>query len=169
MWGGSNYNQVKKELLNKYPSIKKCLTVSKRNMKKFLEINRFLFPWHDDSSINKAATIIIKAKLLISKKEIVIESTKSNGVVDHFFYKNGEYFASSDSILFFSTVKDTILNVTSYEKKYKIIIKKERDGVYKTSSYYVNDKGSLYFLISYSYDSKYQIFQIEKGSNVVYQ
>ena len=52
-----------------------------------------------------------------SKKEIVIESTKSNGVVDHFFYKNGEYFASSDSILYFSTVKDTILNVTIYEKK----------------------------------------------------
>ena len=49
------------------------------------------------------------------------------------------------------------------------IIKKERDGVYKTSSYYVDDMGSLYFLISYSYDSKYQIFQIEKGSNVVYQ
>ena len=38
--GVSNYNQVKKELINKYPSIKKCLTVSKRNMKKFLEINR---------------------------------------------------------------------------------------------------------------------------------
>ena len=70
---------------------------------------------------------------------------------------------------FFSTVKDTILNVTSYETKYKIIIKKERDGVYKTSSYYVNDKGSLYFMISYSYDSKYRIFQIEKCSNVVYQ
>ena len=81
--------------------------------------------------------------------------------MEHFFYKNGEYFASSDSILFFSTVKDTILNVTSYDNKYKIIIKKEKDGVYKTSSYYVNDMGCLYFLISYSYDSKYQIFQIE--------
>lgn len=51
----------------------------------------------------------------------------------------------------------------------KIIIKKEKDGVYKTSSYYVNDMGCLYFLISYSYDSKYQIFQIEKCNNVVYQ
>lgn len=104
-----------------------------------------------------------------SQKEIVIESIKKKGVVEHFFYKNGEYFASSDSILFFSTVKDTILNVTSYDNKYKIIIKKEKDGVYKTSSYYVNDMGCLYFLISYSYDSKYQIFQIEKCNNVVYQ
>ena len=179
--GVSNYNQVKKELINKYPSIKKCLTVSKRNMKKFLEINSFalimivaaallmlLSSCHGNRkrlSSNEESSFLIT----YSKKEIVIESTKSNGVVDHFFYKNGEYFASSDSVLFFSTVKDTILNVTSYEKKYKIIIKKERDGVYKTSSYYVNDMGSLYFLISYSYDSKYQIFQIEKGSNVVYQ
>ena len=179
--GVSNYNQVKKELINKYPSIKKCLTVSKRNMKKFLEINSFalimivaaallmlLSSCHGNRkrlSSNEESSFLIT----YSKKEIVIESTKSNGVVDHFFYKNGEYFASSDSILFFSTLKDTILNVTSYEKKYKIIIKKERDGVYKTSSYYVNDKGSLYFMISYSYDSKYQIFQIEKGSNVMYQ
>ena len=154
--------------------------MSKRNMKKFLEINSFalimivaallmlLSSCHGNRkrlSSNEESSFLIT----YSKKEIVIESTKSNGVVDHFFYKNGEYFASSDSILFFSTVKDTILNVTSYEQKYKIIIKKERDGVYKTSSYYVNDKGSLYFLISYSYDSKYQIFQIEKGSNVVYQ
>jgi len=100
-----------------------------------------------------------------SQKEIVIESIR-NGVV---FYKNGEYFASSDSILFFSTVKDTIINVSSCERTYKIIIKKEKDGVYKTYSYYVNDMGCLYFLISYSYDSKYQIFQIEKCTNVVYQ
>ena len=149
-------------------------------MKKFLEINSFalimivaallmlLSSCHGNRkrlSSNEESSFLIT----YSKKEIVIESTKSNGVVDHFFYKNGEYFASSDSILFFSTVKDTILNVKSYEKKYKIIINKERDGVYKTSSYYVNDKGSLYFMISYSYDSKYRIFQIEKGSNVVYQ
>lgn len=156
------------------------LTVSKRNMKKFLEINSFalimivaallmlLSSCHGNRkrlSSNEESSFLIT----YSQKEIVIESTKSNGVVDHFFYKNGEYFASSDSVLFFSTVKDTILNVTSYETKYKIIIKKERDGVYKTSSYYVNDKGSLYFMISYSYDSKYRIFQIEKCSNVVYQ
>ena len=170
--GVSNYNQVKKELINKYPSIKKCLIVSKRNMKKFLEINSFalimivaallmlLSSCHGNRkrlSSNEESSFLIT----YSKKEIVIESTKSNGVVDHFFYKNGEYFASSDSILFFSTLKDTILNVTSYEKKYKIIIKKERDGVYKTSSYYVNDKGSLYFMISYSYDSKSLLSRLE--------
>ena len=34
------------------------------------------------------------------------EETSCNDVVDHFFYKNGEYFASSDSILFFSTLKE---------------------------------------------------------------
>ena len=67
-----------------------------------------------------------------SQKEIVIESIR-NGVVEHFFYKNGEYFASSDSILFFSTVKDTIINVTSCERTYKIIIKKEKDGVYNNT------------------------------------
>ena len=148
-------------------------------MKKFLEINSFalimivaallmlLSSCHGNRkrlSSNEESSFLIT----YSKKEIVIESTKSNGVVDHFFYKNGEYFASSDSILFFSTLKDTILNVTIYEKKIQNN-NKERDGVYKTSSYYVNDKGSLYFMISYSYDSKYQIFQIEKGSNVVYQ
>ena len=56
-----------------------------------------------------------------SQKEIVIESIKKKGVVEHFFYKNGEYFASSDSILFFSTVKDTILNVLHTYKEIKSI------------------------------------------------
>ena len=35
-----------------------------------------------------------------SKKEIVIESSTKTGK-DHFFKKDGEYFSSSDSILFF--------------------------------------------------------------------
>lgn len=109
-------------------------------MKKFLEINSFtlimivaallmlLSSCHGNRkrlSSNEESSFLIT----YSKKEIVIESTKSNGVVDHFFYKNGEYFASSDSILYFSTVKDTILNVTSYEQKYKIIIKKETEYI----------------------------------------
>lgn len=48
-----------------------------------------------------------------SKNEIVVES--DNGAT-HFIYKNGEYFTSSfgsDSIVFFSTVKDYRLKITS--------------------------------------------------------
>ena len=159
---------------------KKFLIVSKRNMRKCLVIKKIalimivaslLMPLSSCHGNRKRLSSNEESSFLItySQKEIVIESIKKKGVVEHFFYKNGEYFASSDSILFFSTVKDTILNVTSYDNKYKIIIKKEKDGVYKTSSYYVNDMGCLYFLISYSYDSKYQILQIEKCNNVVYQ
>ena len=48
-----------------------------------LEDNRFLFPWHDDSSINKAATIIIKVKLLISKNFFIFLLL----TVKHFFYR----------------------------------------------------------------------------------
>ena len=149
--------------------MRKCLVIKKIAL--IMIVASLLMPLSSCHGNRKRLSSNEESSFLItySQKEIVIESTKSNGVVTHYFYKHGEYFASSDSILFFSTLKDTILNVTIYEKKYKIIIKKERDGVYKTSSYYVNDKGSLYFMISYSYDSKYQIFQIEKGSNVVYQ
>ena len=100
-----------------------------------------------------------------SKNEITIESSKTG--VDCFFYKEGEYFASSDSILFFSTLRDTILNVTSSGNNYRIVIEKDKNGEYKTSSYFVNDKGCLYFLISYCYDAKYHVTQIEKCDNIV--
>ncbi|MEH2904391.1 hypothetical protein [Segatella copri] len=148
--------------------MRKCLVIKKIAL--IMIVASLLMPLSSCHGNRKRLSSNEESSFLItySQKEIVIESIKK-GVVEHFFYKNGEYFASSDSILFFSTVKDTILNVTSYDNKYKIIIKKEKDGVYKTSSYYVNDMGCLYFLISYSYDSKYQIFQIEKCKNVVYQ
>jgi hypothetical protein len=149
--------------------MRKCLVIKKIAL--IMIVASLLMPLSSCHGNRKRLSSNEESSFLItySQKEIVIESIKKKGVVEHFFYKNGEYFASSDSILFFSTVKDTILNVTSYDHKYKIIIKKEKDGVYKTSSYYVNDMGCLYFLISYSYDSKYQIFQIEKCNNVVYQ
>ena len=58
-----------------------------------------------------------------SKNEIVVES--DNGAT-HFIYKNGEYFTSSfgsDSIVFFSTVKDYRLKITDDTGlHYKIII-----------------------------------------------
>ena len=72
-----------------------------------------------------------------SKNEIVVES--DNGAT-HFIYKNGEYFTSSfgsDSIVFFSTVKDYRLKITSDTGlHYKIIIEKGDNGVYKTTTYF---------------------------------
>ena len=76
-----------------------------------------------------------------SKNEIVVES--DNGAT-HFIYKNGEYFTSfgSDSIVFFSTVKDYRLKITSDTGlHYKIIIEKGDNGVYKTTTYLITDKG----------------------------
>ena len=102
-----------------------------------------------------------------SKKEIVIKS--SRGDAEHFFLKDGEYFDSSDSTLFFSVVRDTILNVTNSGIDYKIIVEKGEDGQFKTSSYLVNDSGCLYFLISYCYDSNYHISKVVKCDNVIHQ
>lgn len=104
-----------------------------------------------------------------SKNEIVVES--DNGAT-HFIYKNGEYFTSfgSDSIVFFSTVKDYRLKITSDTGlHYKIIIEKGDNGVYKTTTYLITDKGCDHPTISYSYDSNYKILQVEKLRYVVYK
>ena len=97
-----------------------------------------------------------------SKNEIVVES--DNGAT-HFIYKNGEYFTSSfgsDSIVFFSTVKDYRLKITSDTGlHYKIIIEKGDNGVYKTTTYLITDKGCDHPTISYRYDSIYKIIQVE--------
>lgn len=104
-----------------------------------------------------------------SKNEIVVES---DGIADHFIYKNGEYFTScgSDSIVFFSTVEDyNIIKVSDEGHNYEIIIEKEKNGVYKTTTYYVTNQGCYYPAISYSYDSNYKILQVEKFRNIVYK
>lgn len=87
----------------------------------------------------------------------------------YFFEKDGEYFASSDSILFLSTVRDTVIDLKSCGLNYKVIIKKEENGQFTTSSYLVRDTGCLYFLISYTYDSDYHISKIVKSEFVEYQ
>ena len=105
-----------------------------------------------------------------SKNEIVVES--DNGAT-HFIYKNGEYFTSSfgsDSIVFFSTVKDYRLKITDDTGlHYKIIIEKGDNGVYKTTTYLITDKGCDHPTISYSYDSNYKILQVEKLRYIVYK
>lgn len=105
-----------------------------------------------------------------SKNEIVVESDDD---ATHFIYKNGEYFTSSfgsDSIVFFSTVKDYRLKITSDTGlHYKIIIEKGDNGVYKTTTYLITDKGCDHPTISYSYDSNYKILQVEKLRNIVYK
>ena len=79
-----------------------------------------------------------------SKNEIVVES--DNGAT-HFIYKNGEYFTSSfgsDSIVFFSTVKDYRLKITDDTGlHYKIIIEKGDNGVYKTTTYLIQIRGAI--------------------------
>lgn len=105
-----------------------------------------------------------------SKNEIVVESDDD---ATHFIYKNGEYFTSSfgpDSIVFFSTVKDYRLKITSDTGlHYKIIIEKGDNGVYKTTTYLITDKGCDHPTISYSYDSNYKILQVEKLRYIVYK
>ena len=113
----------------------------------------------------------LKSSYLVtySKNEIVVESDDD---ATHFIYKNGEYFTSfgSDSIVFFSTVKDYRLKITSDTGlHYKIIIEKGDNGVYKTTTYLITDKGCDHPTISYSYDSNYQILQVEKFRNIVYK
>ena len=104
-----------------------------------------------------------------SKNEIVVASDVG---ASHFIYKNGEYFASfgSDSIVFFSTVEDyNIIKVSDEGHNYEIIIEKEKNGVYKTTTYYVTNKGCHHPTISYSYDSNYKILQVEKLRYIVYK
>ena len=104
-----------------------------------------------------------------SKNEIVVESDDD---ATHFIYKNGEYFTSfgSDSIVFFSTVEDyNIIKVSDEGHNYEIIIEKEKNGVYKTTTYFVTNQGCHHPAISYSYDSNYKILQVEKFRNIVYK
>ena len=103
-----------------------------------------------------------------SKNEIVVASDVG---ASHFIYKNGEYFASfgSDSIVFFSTVEDYILKISEEGQNYEIIIEKGKNGVYKTTTYFVTNKGCYHPTISYSYDSNYKILQVEKLRYIVYK
>lgn len=43
--------------------------------------------------------------------KIIVKSSSKGHVTSIFYYKDGEYYDSSDSTLFFSTKKDTTINV----------------------------------------------------------
>lgn len=73
-------------------------------------------------------------------------------------------------LCFFSTVEDyNIIKVSDEGHNYEIIIEKEKNGVYKTTTYYVTIQGCHHPTISYSYDSNYKILQVEKFRNIVYK
>lgn len=84
----------------------------------------------------------------------------------YFFYKDGEYYDLSDSTLFFSTKKDTTINLISFGIKYQIVIKKENENQYSTTSYLMRDYYHPVFLISYVYNSNYDILKIIRYENV---
>lgn len=126
-------------------------------------------PYHKKTSLssNEHSTYDIT----YSENEIKVESPDMATSKSHFYYKNGEYYGSQDSTLFFSVVRDTVINITDeYGHKYRIEIEKMNNGQYKTSTYFINEvQGGIYFLISYVYDSKYHISKITKSEFVDYQ
>ena len=93
------------------------------------------------------------------KDEIIINSSEPHQLSSHFFYKDGEYFSSRDSMLYFSTIRDTVLNNNNGGTSLRVVIKKEKGGLFKTSSYIVNntvtDDGPIFLYITYYYDRGY--------------
>lgn len=85
--------------------MRKCLVIKKIAL--IMIVASLLMPLSSCHGNRKRLSSNEESSFLItySQKEIVIESIKKKGVVEHFFYKNGEYFASSDSILFFQQLK----------------------------------------------------------------
>lgn len=107
------------------------------------------------------------------KDEIIINSSEPHQLSSHFFYKDGEYFSSRDSMLYFSTIRDTILNNNNGGTSLRVVIKKEKEGLFKTSSYIVNntvtDDGPIFLYITYYYDSKYRISKVIKDTMLEYK
>lgn len=106
------------------------------------------------------------------KDEIIINSSEPHQLSSHFFYKDGEYFSSRDSMLYFSTIRDTVLN-NNGGTSLRVVIKKEKEGLFKTSSYIVNntvtDDGPIFLYITYYYDSKYRISKVIKDTMLEYK
>lgn len=96
--------------------------------------------------------------------EIIVKSPQKEN--SSFYYKDGEYYDSSDSTLFFSTKKDTTINCIFCGIKYQIVIKKENENQYSTTSYLMRDHYHPVFLISYVYNSNYDILKIIRYKNV---
>lgn len=107
------------------------------------------------------------------KDEIIINSSEPHQLSSHFFYKDGEYFSSRDSMLYFSTIRDTVLNNNNGGTSLRVVIKKEKEGLFKTSSYIVNntvtDDGPIFLYITYYYDSKYRISKVIKDTMLEYK
>ena len=107
------------------------------------------------------------------KDEIIINSSEPHQLSSHFFYKDGEYFSSRDSMLYLSTIRDTILNNNNGGTSLRVVIKKEKEGLFKTSSYIVNntvtDDGPIFLYITYYYDSKYRISKVIKDTMLEYK
>lgn len=107
------------------------------------------------------------------KDEIIINSSEPHQLSSHFFYKDGEYFSSRDSMLYFSTIRDNSLNNNNGGTSLRVVIKKEKEGLFKTSSYIVNntvtDDGPIFLYITYYYDSKYRISKVIKDTMLEYK
>ncbi len=98
--------------------------------------------------------------------KIIVKSSQKGHVTSFYYYKDGEYYDTSDSILFFSTKKDTTFNVLSCGIEYQIVIKKEDKNQYSTTSYLMRRDHCPVFLISYVYNSNYDILKIIKDEFV---
>lgn len=100
-----------------------------RNLALSIIVASILMPL--SSCIEKKKSLFSEDKssfyITYSKKEIIIESSPKK-YVEHFFLKGGEYFDSLDSVLFFSVVRDTTLNISRNGIDYKIIIEKKKMG-----------------------------------------
>ena len=101
-----------------------------------------------------------------SKNEIVIKSSKKKEA-EHFNFKNGEYFNSKDSTLFFSVIKDTIVSIRNKEITFKMEIEKENNGLFKTTRFLLHNPGPKFSYSIYYYDSKYQISKIIENDLII--
>lgn len=101
------------------------------------------------------------------KDEIIINSSEPHQLSSHFFYKDGEYFSSRDSMLYFSTIRDTVLNNNNGGTSLRVVIKKEKEGLFKTTRFLLHNPGPKFSYSIYYYDSKYQISKIIENDLII--
>lgn len=108
-------------------------------------------------------------EITYSDKKITIKSTNTS-VPSDFFLKDGEYYAQSDSVLFFSTKRDTVIYYKDKTTglKYRTDIEKCKNNEFKTSSYFVG-YGRQLFMIAYIYDSNYKILRVERMAYIKFE
>jgi len=81
----------------------------------------------------------------------------------------GYYFVSEcDTTLYLSILKDTIIYNRYFNHIYKTKIERINSSIFKSSNYFIDDRGDKNFLSSLYYDKNYKIVRYEKSNTVTF-